>query len=73
MQGSSGQVRKGHFESVRSGSFRIYSQMHNEFLTMSVINDLSAYGGKGRWENPWLEETCMSGSEGGWRLPVRQW
>lgn len=39
----SGQVQERHFESVRSGSFRIYSQMRKEFLTMRVINDLSAY------------------------------
>lgn len=37
-----GRFRKGfHFESVRSGPLRIYSQMQNEFLAMSVINDLS--------------------------------
>lgn len=32
---------------------------------MSVINDLSTYREKGRWENTRLKENCISGSEGG--------
>lgn len=36
---------------------------------MNVINDLSAYGGKGCWENAWLKENCVSGSEGGLESP----
>lgn len=78
----SGQVQKRRFEIVRSGPFRTDSQMHNEFLTMSVINVLGTEGAEREFEEKRKggkftcaaegELSSVPGSEGGPGLLVWQ-